>query len=194
MALRRWGSLSPKLREGESSQVDEGSAKKRFEQTTLRELPTLYRIARRLAGSNEAAEDLVGQALLSAAKAWSTFDGRHARSWLITILRNEQRQNIRREAVRPQTAPLLESHTADEDTWREISTRSGAEQALCELDKLPEEFRIAVALCDVEGMSYEEAAAAMNCRPGTLRSRLFRGRRMLRERLLALGKSDVFAR
>jgi RNA polymerase sigma-70 factor, ECF subfamily len=194
MALRRWESVSPTMREGESLQVDESSAKERFEQTALRELPTLYRIARRLAGSEEAAEDLVGQALLSAAKAWQSFDGRYARSWLITILRNEHRQNIRRGAVRPQTAPLLESHIADEDTWREISSRSEAEQALCELDKLPEEFRIAVALCDVEGMSYEEAATAMNCRPGTLRSRLFRGRRMLRERLLSKGNSDVFAR
>lgn len=187
-------SFLPKLRGEEELYVDSRDAREQFEQNALRELPTLYRVARRLAGTDVGAEDLVGQTLLSAAKAWCDFDGRHVRSWLIAILRNEHRQNLRRESVRPQTAELLDTQVAEENTWREVSARSEAEEVLSLLDALPEEFRLAVALCDVEGMSYEEAASAMRCRPGTLRSRLFRGRRLLREKILGLRGSDAFAR
>jgi len=154
-----------------------------FERLVQAELPVLYRVARRLTRSDEDAEDLVGQALLLAARAWDQFDGRHARSWLITILKNEHLGRVRKKSSRPEANIDDVAEPSDEGFWEEISWRAVGEDLLRELDKLPEEYRLAVALCDIEEMSYEEAGMAMEVGIGTVRSRLFRGRRMLRSRL-----------
>ena len=157
-----------------------------FEKAALSELPLLYRVARRYAMNAAEAEDLVGQTLLSAARAWDNFDGRHTRSWLITILKNEHLKTIRQKSSRPKTIGFEESGEVSEgDLGSEIDQRAFVEDILRELDSLPEDFRMAVALCDVEQMSYEDAAEALGIPIGTVRSRLFRGRRALREKLKA---------
>jgi RNA polymerase sigma-70 factor (ECF subfamily) len=163
------------------------SGKADFEKAALTELPLLYRVARRYAMNAAEAEDLVGQTLLAAAKAWANFDGRHVRSWLITILKNEHLKAIRTRSSRPRTIALEDhsSDAADGDIGEEINQRAFVDDILRELDNLPEDFRMAVALCDVEQMSYEDAAASLGIPIGTVRSRLFRGRRALREKLKA---------
>jgi len=155
-----------------------------FEDVALAELPVLYRVARRLTLSDTDAEDLVGQALLLAARGWNSFDGAHPRSWLIRILKNEHLGMVRKKAGRTIEALEEVPEPLEEGFWEEISWRAVGSDILRELDRLPEEYRIAVALCDVEEMSYEEAATAMEVPVGTVRSRLFRGRRMLRARLV----------
>jgi RNA polymerase sigma-70 factor, ECF subfamily len=158
-----------------------------FERTALAELGLLYRVARRLVLDSVDAEDLVGQTLCAAARAWSSFDGRHPRSWLLTILKNEHLKGIRRAGSRPRTVPMEDNFEhGDLGFGDEVENRALADRILTELDALPEEFRMAVALCDVEQMSYEEAAKVMRVPVGTVRSRLFRGRRALRERLKAI--------
>lgn len=160
------------------------AARESFEAVALSEIGLLYRVARRLALNSSDAEDLVGQTLCAAAKAWGTFDGRYARSWLLTILKNEHLKGIRRSGSRPRTVALSEGFEYGDDGFeKESDDRTLADQILAELDELPEEFRIAVALCDVEQMSYAEAADSLGIPVGTVRSRLFRGRRALRERL-----------
>ena len=162
------------------------SAKPDFEKAALGELGLLYRVARRYAMNATDAEDLVSQTLLAAAKAWDGFDGKHLRSWLITILKNEHLKAIRHRASRPKTVGLDDSfELPQESPANEIDQRAFVEDILRELDGLPEDFRMAVALCDVEQMSYEDAAAALGIPIGTVRSRLFRGRRALREKLKA---------
>ncbi|MEA2554051.1 MAG: hypothetical protein QOJ65_2227 [Fimbriimonadaceae bacterium] len=132
------------------------------------------------------AEDLVGQTLLAAARAWGNFDGRYIRSWLVTILKNEHLKGIRSKASRPKTVGLEDGKELTEGSpEHEIDTRAFADEILKELDSLPEDFRMAVALCDVEQMSYEDAAQALGVPIGTVRSRLFRGRRLLRDKLKA---------
>ena len=153
-----------------------------FEDAVTAELPVMYRVARRLTLDPVEAEDLVGQVLLRAARAWCSFDGRHTRSWLLKILRNEHVLALRRKAARPRTIGLEAAGEAGSFTEPAIvgETTSGILNAL---DGLPEEYRLAVALCDVEEMSYREAAKAMDVPLGTVRSRLYRGRQMLRETL-----------
>jgi RNA polymerase sigma-70 factor (ECF subfamily) len=73
---------------------------------------------------------------------------------------------------------------SDDGFWEQVSWNAVGENILRELDKIPEEYRLAVALCDVEEMSYEEAAQALEVPVGTVRSRLFRGRRLLRAKLV----------
>jgi RNA polymerase sigma-70 factor (ECF subfamily) len=160
--------------------------KPEFEKAALTELGLLYRVARRYAMNATDAEDLVSQTLLSAAKAWDSFDGKHLRSWLITILKNEHLKTLRYKSSRPRTVDIEDSFDiAGESAAEQIDQRAFVEDILKELDALPEDFRMAVALCDVEQMSYEDAAAALGVPIGTVRSRLFRGRRLLREKLKA---------
>jgi RNA polymerase sigma factor, sigma-70 family len=162
------------------------ASKPEFETAALGELSLLYRVARRLAMNVADAEDLVSQTLLSAAKSWDAFDGRHTRSWLVTILKNEHLKSIRRKASRPRTVSLDDGGELSHGSLgEEIDQRAFVDDILRELDSLPEDFRMAVALCDIEQMSYEDAAAALGVPIGTVRSRLFRGRRLLREKLKA---------
>lgn len=154
-----------------------------FEQVIRAELPVMYRTARRLTLDAAWAEDVVGQALLDAAKAWSTFDGRHPRSWLIKIVHNRFLKDVRRAASQPKTTEMADVDPAGPDAWQELNWKLAGDRIMAELDKLPEEYRLAVQLCDVEELSYEEAADVMSVPKGTVRSRLFRGRRILRDRL-----------
>jgi RNA polymerase sigma-70 factor (ECF subfamily) len=157
--------------------------KARFEDVARGELSVLFRVAVRLTRHDQDAEDLVSRTLLLAAKAWDNFDGRHARSWLIRILKNEF-FNSRRSGKGAGNVALDDvAEPADEGFWVAVSDRALGQALMEELDRLPEEYRLAVVLCDVEEMSYDEAASALEVPIGTVRSRLFRGRRMLRARL-----------
>lgn len=153
-----------------------------FESQVRAELPTLFRVAKRLARTAEEAEDLVGQTLLSAYKASRSFDGQFFRSWLIRILRNEFNSLLRKEGSRP-TLSFEEPEGVVEPFWDEVSWKVDADAILRQMDHLSEEHRLIIQLCDVEELSYEEAATALDIPLGTVRSRLFRARAKLRESL-----------
>ncbi len=169
--------------------MDHLSPRESFEQVALRELEVLYRVAKRLTTNSTDAEDLVGSTFLNAARAWPTFDGRHARSWLITILRNEWLQLLRRRGIRQETPLEAVAEPSDEGFWRRVEVRLDSEVILAALDALPEEYRMPIVLCDVEEMDYAEAAKVLELQPATLRTRLFRGRKMLQARLASLRPS-----
>jgi RNA polymerase sigma-70 factor (ECF subfamily) len=149
------------------------------------ELDMLFRIARRMTGNDADAEDIVGQTMLAAVRTYDRFDGRHPRAWLAQILRNEWMQTLRRRKSRPESELEDAPEPSEEGFWKQIDDKLQAERILEELDSLPADFRDAIVFCDVEEMSYEEAAAAMGVPSGTLRSRLHRGRKMLRARLVS---------
>lgn len=153
-----------------------------FENAVRGELAVLYRVARRLVRSPEEAEDLVQQTLMRAFGAWSRFDGQHLRSWLIRILRNENLMRVRSNQ-RVEHAELKEDSAIDEGFWDDIVWRDHADRILNALDEIPLDFRMTVVLCDVEQMSYDEAATILDIPVGTVRSRLSRGRAMIRARL-----------
>lgn len=153
-----------------------------YENAVRGELAVLYRVARRMVRSPEEAEDLVQQTLMRAYGAWSRFDGQHLRSWLIRILRNENLMRLR-TSNRYEYVELNESSAVDEGFWNEVVWRDHADRILDALDEIPLEFRMVVVLCDVEQMSYEESAQILEIPLGTVRSRLSRGRAMIRARL-----------
>lgn len=153
----------------------------------------LYRIAYRLAGNRDDAEDLLMEALT---EAWESF--RHFRSgtdfvrWVATIMThtfldwrrknshyefaslNEPKENDDEPIDLPEDTDDPETAAMKRAFWR------AANEAL---DELPTEFKTVVVLIDMEGLSYEEAAKALNCPIGTIRSRLHRARILLREKL-----------
>ena len=110
-----------------------------FETVARESLPVLYRIARRLTGSDADAEDAVGETLLKAVRAYPAFDGRFPKAWLIQILRNEHLGALRKRASRPETQMDEGFDPGEEGFWRAIEWRSVGEDLLRALDRLPEE-------------------------------------------------------
>jgi RNA polymerase sigma-70 factor (ECF subfamily) len=154
-------------------------------------LDRLYRVGRRLLGSAEDAADLVQETLLRAFRTWSSFrPGTDSRAWLFTILYSIFANRWQQRRRRPSEVSLQELEERFErelaaPSWEDPLTRvqagkHGAGEAVdAALAALPPEFAAAVVLVDLEELSYEEAAAVLGCPLGTVRSRLFRGRRLL---------------
>lgn len=159
------------------------AAKPRVADALNAELEMLTRVALRLTGNHADAEDAVGQTLVIAYEKWDQFDGRYLRSWLIQILRNEWLQVVRKRKSRGEVQADLVQEPADE-FWMAIDRKLEAEEILNALAALDDDYRMAVTLCDVEQMSYEEAASALAVPLGTLQSRLYRARKQLRARLV----------
>jgi len=167
-----------------------------FEREALTHLGALLGVATRLTKNPADAQDLVQDTLLKAVRAQEQFEsGTNTRAWLIRILMNTFINRYRRGGLE---RSVLEGPDADPlaDGWISASTmeamRDPEAQALRPmleseisraLDELPEEFRLAVVLSDVEELSYKEIADVMGCPIGTVMSRLHRGRRMLKARL-----------
>ncbi len=160
------------------------SNKPSLEQVIESELAVLYRVAKTLTRNADDAEDIVGQTLYLAAKSWSSFDGAYPRSWLIKIMRNEFIALTRKKSAKMTVAIDSIGEPSTEGYWEDIDWSLAGADIAEELAKLPEEYQMAVSLCDVEELSYEEAALAMDCPTGTVRSRLYRGRNLLRSRLV----------
>ena len=168
--------------------LDIESKRAEFEATALPLLQPLYHAARRLADSPDDAEDLVQETCLRAYRTFENFTpGTNCRAWLFTILYSVYINDYRRRQRRGPTLSLedLEArfqHYVEEPDG-EPAAALPAEKLGPEVDavlrQLSPEFRAPVVLVDVEGLSYDEAAAALGCPVGTVRSRLFRARRLL---------------
>lgn len=159
-----------------------------FDTEALPHLDTLYRVALRLTGDAASAEDLVQETMLRALRGWGTFrPGSNARAWLVTILRNQFVSGWRsrqRDAtpVDLDAVPELPD-LANPDPEGHFFAELVDEEVLAALDALPDEFREVVVLSDLEGLPYAEVAEALGVPLGTVKSRLFRARRILQERL-----------
>lgn len=165
-----------------------------FEQEALPWVDDVYRFARSLTRNDTDAEDVVQDTYLRAYKSWHTFQpGSDARRWLFAIARNVFLRS--RERVRPEVDPnegdieKVDSSTrlsgAGRDTTEALLSRIDLAPALTDaLERLAEPFRSAVVLVDVEDQSYDSAAQVLGVPVGTVRSRLFRGRRLLQEMLI----------
>jgi RNA polymerase sigma-70 factor (ECF subfamily) len=164
-----------------------------FEATALPHLDALYGTAYRLARNPRDAEDLVQEALMRAYRFWDTFEkDSNCKAWLLRILTNTfineyQRKRRQREVLDAATAEqattdgvlVHEAAQAQQSPEGMLLDRSVSDDVQRALDALPVDFRTAVVLCDVEGLSYKEIADVMDCPVGTVMSRLFRGRRLL---------------
>lgn len=176
--------------------MEPSAAKAGFEEEALPHLDAVYRFALRLSGSADEAEDLVQETFLRAYNAWDQYQkGTRAKSWLFTICRNvflrrrerAQRheeilsENVDRDGTGPELANPLWSSTSGFDPEGEFFASIVDERIIEALEDLPEEYRTAVVLSDIEGLPYAEIAEMVGVPVGTVKSRLFRGRRRLQE-------------
>jgi len=156
----------------------------RFEAEALPHLRALYGSAFRMTGNAHDAEDLVQETYLRAYRGFDRYTpGTNARAWLYTILHRVRTDAFRKAGRSPDTVELKNDGPAVPPTAQE-ALASGGEDLERALGQLPEVFRTAVVLRDVEELSYEEIAGVMAVPLGTVMSRIHRGRSMLR-RLLA---------
>ena len=164
-----------------------------FEREALPWLDDVYRFALSLTRNEADADDIVQETYLRAYRSWHTFErGSDARRWLFTICRNaflRTRERARHqveledgdvEAVASEIAENTGSSSGDERLLTRLDLGPALSDALA---KLAEPFRSAVTLVDVEDQSYEAAAEILGVPIGTVRSRLFRGRRLLQQML-----------
>ena len=175
----------------------------RFEREALPWLDDVYRFALSLSRNEAEAEDIVQETFLRAYRSWHTYQpGSDARRWLFTICRNvflRMRERGRRQVEAEDgdveaLAAVREQESARRDGVDELLTRIDLAPAISNaLDQLQEPFRSAVVLVDVEDQSYEAAAEVLGVPIGTVRSRLFRGRRLLQQMLLDYARDAGFA-
>lgn len=167
-----------------------------FEREAMPHMDAVYRFALRLSGDPDQASDLVQETYLRAWKSWDQYTtGTRAKSWLFTICRNvflrqvergtRHRETVEERAPREATSsggsiinPVWTS-TAQKDPEGKFFDSIVDDRVLRAIDELPEEYRTAVVMSDVEGLPYADIAEAMEVPVGTVKSRLFRGRRQL---------------
>lgn len=154
----------------------------------------VYRLAYRLSGNQYDAEDLTQETFIRVFRSVQNYQPGTFEGWLHRITTNLFLDMVRRRArVRIEALPEdYERVPGDGPNPEEIynDAHLGADLQAA-LDSLPPEFRAAVVLCDIEGLSYEEIGATLGVKLGTVRSRIHRGRQALREHLAAHGRSGV---
>ena len=173
------------------------SLRAEFEASVLPHLEAVSRLARFLMRGNPAeAEDLVQDAVLRAFEAFPRFQpGTNLRAWLFRILRNTYVDLLRKRGHRGEVIDLEDVAPEANPALEEFRAQAARERARADLEtalaNLPAELKLALLLVDGEGMRYDEVAEVMGCPVGTLRSRLHRGRRLLRQQLLEVWRRKV---
>ena len=167
----------------------------RFEEEALELADQVYRVARRMVGTREEAEELVQDTYARAFRSWKSFTpGTNMRAWLLRILTNLNVDRGRRVQRSPDTQPLEEGdyylanrlaavegeQALDQEQVVERLSQGGVVNALAEL---PHDFRDVVVLVDLGDFSYADAAQILDVPIGTVMSRLHRGRRILKKTL-----------
>lgn len=146
----------------------------------------LYTVAYRLTGNREDAEDLVQEVLLRVRRGLETYQPGSMEGWLSRIATNAFLDDVRRRKRRP------EDLLPENPDWVLPPTRAADDALAAEmlpddiqaaLARLPDDYRAAVVLCDVVGLSYQEIGESLGVPVGTVRSRIHRGRAMLRKSL-----------
>ena len=179
-----------------------------FERQALVHADSLYGAAYRLTRNPRDAEDLVQDSLLRAYRFWDSFEqDSNCKAWLLRIVTNTfineyQRKKRSREVLDAATAEqdatdgvLVHADANDKQSpEKALLDRSVSDDVQRALDALPDDFRTAVVLCDVNGLSYKEIAEIMDCPVGTVMSRLFRGRKLLASALRGFAEAEGYVK
>lgn len=175
-----------------------------FNEEIIPHLDALYNFALRLTADPNDAEDLVQDTIVKAYRFFTSYEkGTNAKAWLFRILKNSYINNYRKRSKKPQQVDYDEVSTFYESVRAEHTDTSDLEARLYRdlmddditgaLEALPEDFRTVVLLCDVEGFTYEEIANMLDVPIGTIRSRLHRGRNLLKAQLVEYAEKRGFS-
>ena len=172
---------------------------KEFEREAIPHMDLLYNYALRMTNNAQDADDLVQETYLKAYRFWDSYEqGTNIKAWLFRILKNSYINRYRKETKEPDTvdydevkdfySTVRDASTEPNDLQRTLFGNLLDDDVTKAIASLPDDFRTVVILCDIEGLSYEEIAEFVDCPLGTVRSRLHRGRKLLREQLMQYAK------
>ena len=165
-----------------------GGEREAFATLYARHHDSVYRFARLMTGSAALAEDVVQEVFLAVMREGVRWDPARSSfsTYVYGVARHITRRRMTRErrfvAIDDPASPSREPAT-DDDVSSDLVRRAELTQLRRAIVKLPSRYREAVVLCDLQGLSYAEAASALECAVGTVRSRLHRARRLLSERI-----------
>ena len=180
-----------------------------FEAGVLAQLDSLYRTALRMTNNPQEAEDLVQETMLKAFRFSHTYQpGTNLRAWLFRILNTSAINRYRRNAAHPTPSSLpegeefylynqirdLSGQELSQGAEEEVLNKYLDEDVYKALNNLPPNFRMAVVLADIEGLSYKEIAEALQIPIGTVMSRISRARRQLQKSLWQYAKEHGYVR
>jgi RNA polymerase sigma-70 factor (ECF subfamily) len=165
-----------------------------FDEEFFPHMKALYNFAFHLTYDGESANDLVQETFLKAYRFIDSYQkGTNSKAWLFKILKNEFINNYRKKTKRPLSVDfedVINYHESDDagyvgslDLRQEIYQNMMGDEITIALNNLPTDFKTIILLCDIEGFTYEELAKILDIPIGTVRSRLFRARNMLKEKL-----------
>jgi len=172
--------------------AEEARDRVRFEEEALDLADQVYRVARRLVSSREEAEDLVQEAYARAFRSWQSFQpGTNLRAWLFRILTNLNIDRGRRLQRAPDMQPLEEGdyflynklEEAGDTPEERVDERLSQDDAVGALAAVPHDFRDVIVLVDIGDFSYADGGQIIDIALRTVRSRLHRGRRILKREL-----------
>ncbi len=173
-----------------------------FAEQAMEHMGSLYGAALRMTRNPADAEDLVQETYLKAYRSFGSFQqGTNLKAWLYRILTNTFINSYRARKRRPEQTDVedvedlylyhrlggLEAAAAGRSAEEEVLERFTDDEVKAALERLPEQFRMAVLLADVEGFSYKEIAEILDIPIGTVMSRLHRGRKALQKALFDFG-------
>lgn len=181
-------------------------SQKIFEEELFPHMDALKTFAYHLAYNEEDADDLVQETYMKAHKFIENYDeGTNAKAWLFKILKNAYINEYRKKVKRPAKVDIDDvisfkegeepSRASYHDLREEIFDNTMGDEVTIAINSLPLDFRTVILLCDIENFTYEEIAKILELPIGTVRSRLFRARNMLKEKLksyaLKMGYKDM---
>lgn len=201
--------LSPEIQEeelfeAESVAIEDAETLRRrhgeFEREALPHMDALYNFALRMTGDPDEADDLLQETYLKAYRFFDKFEkGTNCKAWLFRIMKNSFINIYRKVTKEPDKVDYddveefyhsIRAESADSNDLQEkLFSNLLDDDVSRALESLPEEFRTVVILCDIEEFTYEEIADFVECPIGTVRSRLHRGRKMLRAKLTRYAKN-----
>ncbi|MFA6234782.1 MAG: sigma-70 family RNA polymerase sigma factor [Bacteroidota bacterium] len=175
-----------------------------FEREALPHMDALYNFALRMTSDPDEADDLLQETFLKAYRFFDKFEqGTNCKAWLFRIMKNSFINIYRRTSKEPDKVDyndvedfyhsIRAESTDPNDLEERIFSNILDDDVSTALESLPEDFRTVVILCDIEGFTYEEIADFVECPIGTVRSRLHRGRKMLRVKLYDYAKQRGFS-
>jgi|GEM_PF-55305 len=170
-----------------------------FQKEAIEHINSLYNYALHLTMNADDAHDLVQETYLKAYKFFDSFEKRtNCKAWLFKILKNNYINKFRKNAREPGKVDydlikdfyhsIKDAQSDTEDLNAGYFKSLMHDEVYQALQALPEEFREVIQLCDIEGFTYEEIANMVESPIGTVRSRLYRGRKLLRSRLVDFAK------
>jgi RNA polymerase sigma-70 factor (ECF subfamily) len=176
--------------EGATADRERAERRARFEAEAVRQLDALYSFALKLTRMREDAEDLVSDTMVRAFQRWEQYRlGSNIRAWLFTILYHAFVSRKRRVDAR-EVQPLEDEEgrevfepVGDADPEGAFYDSFVDEEVVTAIQRLPDEYRDAVIMSDLHGLKYSEVATVLGIPEGTVKSRLFRGRRILQAQL-----------